>query len=79
LALPAVWGEQRMKRPPYFNGLAVGEQVTCIDVPGSLGVVLRCDKSGVDVQWSDGQLGEAIWDQTVAHNAYRFQVVRRPR
>lgn len=58
------------------NGLRVGERITCIDVPGSLGTVIRCAEDGVDVRWDDGGLGEAIWDQTVAYNAYRFQVVR---
>jgi hypothetical protein len=58
------------------NGIREGDYVTCIDVPGSLGRVLRCDDDGVDVRWSDGQLGEAVWRQDVAHNAYRFQTVR---
>lgn len=61
------------------NGIRVGERVVCIDVPRIHGTVIYCGEDGVNVRWDDGSLGEAIWDQTVAYNAYRFQVVRSAR
>jgi hypothetical protein len=60
------------------HGLRVGERVVCVDVPRLHGTVVRCAEDGVDVRWDDGSFGEAVWDQTVAHNAYRFPVVRAP-
>ena len=59
------------------NGISLGERVVCIDVPRIQGSVIRCAPDGVDVSWDDGRLGELIWEDSVAHNAYRLQVVRK--
>jgi hypothetical protein len=61
------------------NGIRHGERVVCIDVPRLLGTVIRCATDGVDVRWDDGTLGELAWNDAVAYNAYRLQIVRAAR
>jgi NTP pyrophosphatase (non-canonical NTP hydrolase) len=61
------------------NGIRHGERVVCIDVPRLLGTVIRCATDGVDVRWDDGTLGELVWNEAVAYNAYRLQIVRAAR
>ena len=61
----------------YINGIDVGERVVCIDVPKIFGTVSYCESNGVKINWDDGLIGELIWNNGVAYNAYRLQVIRR--
>ena len=65
-----------VRRSRISAGLTNGERVVCRDVPHLHGTVTRCDEDGVQVQWDDGRIGELIWDDTVAYNAYRLDILR---
>ena len=66
-----------LREEPYErNGIRHGERVVCVDVPRLFGTVIRCAPDGVDVRWDDGKLGELVWRDDVAYNAFRLQVVR---
>jgi hypothetical protein len=57
------------------NGIRLGDRVVCIDVPRLLGTVIVCTPDAVQVVWDDRTLGDLAWNQAVAYNAYRLQVV----
>lgn len=59
----------------FKNGIAAHERVVCVDVPHVYGTVVYCDDKDVIVRWDDGTIGELVWDETVAYNAYRLQVI----
>lgn len=59
------------------NGIRLYERVIVIDVPRLHGTVVRCAADGVTVRWDDDTLGELVWDESVAYNAYRLQVIRK--
>ena len=61
------------------NGIMHGERVVVVDVPRMHGTVIRCAPDGVDVRWDDGRLGQLVWDESVAYNAFRLQVLRASR
>lgn len=58
-----------------INAIRCGDRVSVKDVPRLIGIVTHCDSDGVQVQWDDGRIGDLIWDDRVAYNAYRLQVV----
>lgn len=64
--------------PPAFekNGISLYERVVCIDVPRVQGTVIACNEREVRVRWDDGTIGDLAWNDAVAYNAYRLQVVR---
>lgn len=57
------------------NGIRLWDRVVCIDALKLHGTVIRCAEDGVDVRWDDGSFGELVWDNKVANNAYRLQVI----
>jgi hypothetical protein len=58
------------------NGISLYERVVCIDAPGLHGTVLYCGEDAVMVRWDDGSIGDLVWRDDVAYNAYRLQIIR---
>ena len=46
--------------------------------PSVRGLVVVCTPLVVQVDWEDGSVGDFIWSSSVAYNAHRLQVVRKP-
>jgi hypothetical protein len=61
------------------NGIRLGDRVVCIDVPRLHGTVIVCTDEAVQVVWDDRTIGDLVWREDVAYNAYRLQVVRAVR